>query len=82
MGVTETSDSLRVGRSGDRIPGGRNFSHPSRQVSGSTHPSVNWIPVSFPGLKRPGRVPSSPSNAEVKGYSYTSPPPPGLHGLF
>jgi hypothetical protein len=34
---------------------GRNFLHPARPVLGPTQPPVQWVEVSFPGVKRPGR---------------------------
>jgi hypothetical protein len=46
----------------------RNFSHTSRPALGSTQPPAQWIPGSFPGVKRPGRGADHPppSSAEVK----------------
>ena len=49
--------------------GGREFPHPSRRALGSTQRPIKWVPVlSFPGVKRPGRVVYHllPSSAEVK----------------
>ena len=50
------SDSLRVGRSGDRIPvGGARFSS-AVQTGSKVHPASYTVSsMSFPGLKRPGR---------------------------
>jgi hypothetical protein len=69
------SDSLRAGRSGDRIPVGRDFPHLSRPAPGPTQPPVQWIPRLSRGQRRPVRdadhAPSS--SAEVKKeLSYTS----------
>ena len=67
------SDSLRAGRSGDRIPvwGGRDFSHPYRP--GAQPASYTVGTGSFPGVKRPGRGVDHPptSSAAVKEYLYS-----------
>jgi len=63
------SDSLRVGRSGHRIPlGGQGFLHLSRQALWA-HPASYTIGTgSFPWVKRPGRGVDHPhpSRAQVK----------------
>jgi hypothetical protein len=62
-------DSLRAGRSGDRIPVGGEIYRPRLDRPWSP-PSLlyNWYRVSFPGVKRPGRgvTHPPPSSAEVK----------------
>ena len=71
------SDSLRAGRSGDRIPVGASFSAPV-QTGPETHSaSYTMGTVSLPGVKRPGRdvdhsPPSSAKlNERVKLYLYS-----------
>jgi hypothetical protein len=62
------SDSLRAGRSGDRIPVGARFSAPV-QTGPRAHPvSYTMGTGSFPWVKRPGRGVDHqpPSRAEVK----------------
>ena len=71
--LNQYSDSLRAGRSGDRIPvGGRDFLHPSRPAlegGGAIQPTYTTGTGSFPGVKRPGRGVNHPplSSAEVEG---------------
>ena len=79
------NNSLRAGRSGDRIPVGARFSAPV-QTSPGAHPSSYTMGNgSFLGVKLPGRSVDHPppSSAEVEGrveaYSF---PTLGLRGLF
>ena len=44
-------DLLRAGRSEDRIPSRRHFSHTARSTLGPTQPPIQWLPVLFPGGK-------------------------------
>jgi hypothetical protein len=77
------SDSLRAGRSGDRIPVRRDFLHLSRPASGPTQPPVQWVPGLSWGQRQPGRDAdhTPPSSAEVKKeLSYTSTHPMGPSG--
>jgi len=37
------SDSLRAGRSGDRIPEGARFSATVQNVRGTTQPPIQWV---------------------------------------
>jgi hypothetical protein len=62
------SNSLRVGRSGDRILVEERFSAPVHIVLGSTSLLYYVHPVAFLGAKRPGRGVDQPppSSAEVK----------------
>jgi len=63
------SDSLRAGRSGDRIRVDARYSVPIQTVHGA-HPAPYTIGTrSFPGVKRPERCVdhSPPYSAEVKG---------------
>ena len=67
--LSRYSDSLRAGRSGDRIPVGVKFSAPV-QTGPASHPaSCTMGTGSFLGVKRPGRGADHPppSSAEVEG---------------
>jgi hypothetical protein len=53
--LSQYSDWLRAGRSGDRIPVGARFSAPVQTVPGA-HPAFFTMGTgSFPGVKQPGR---------------------------
>ena len=84
--LSRYSDSLRAGRSGDRIPVGARFSAPVQTGPGAHPASCTMGTGYFPGVKRPGRgvAHPPPSSAEVKErvelYLYS--PIPGLRGLF
>jgi hypothetical protein len=52
---SQYSDSLRDGRSGDRIPVGARFSAPVQIGPGEPRLLYNAYLVSFPGVKRAGR---------------------------
>ena len=60
----------------------RVFPHPSRPALGPTQPPTQWVQVSLPGVKRPGRGVDypPPSSAEVKErvalYLYSCPDGP------
>ena len=61
------SDSLRDGRSGDRIPVGSRFSAPAQTCLGAHPASYTMGTGSLPGLKRPGRgADPPPYSTEVK----------------
>jgi hypothetical protein len=81
--LSQYSDSLLTGRSGDRIPVGRDFPHLSRPAPGPTQPPVQWVPRLSRGLRRPGcDADHRPlSSAEVKKeLSYTATHPMGPPG--
>jgi hypothetical protein len=83
--LSRYSDSLRDGRSGDRIPLGERFSALVQTGPGVHTASYTMNTTSFPGVKRPGRAVDYPlpSRAEVKDrvqlYLYS---PLALRGLF
>ena len=79
------SDSLRVGRSRDRIPVGARFSAPVQTGPGAHPASYTLDTGSFPRTKRQGRGVNHPPHLAPrlkKEYSYTSIPPLGLRGLL
>ena len=69
MLVARYSDSLRAGRSGDRMPVGAIFSAPVQTGPGAHPASYIMGTGSFPGVKRPGSGVEHPppSTAEVEG---------------
>ena len=83
--LSRYSDSLRFGRSGDRIPVWARFSAPVQTGPGAYPASFTMGTGSFPGVKRPGRGADHPPPSKCRGqervglYLYT---PLGLHGLL
>jgi hypothetical protein len=80
------SDSLRAGRSGDRIPVEARFSA-LVQTGPGAHPASHTMGTGSlsRGAKRPGRGVNHPPHLArrlKKEWSYTSTPSLGLHGLF
>jgi hypothetical protein len=79
------SDSLRAGRSGNRIPVGARFSAPAQTGPGA-HPTSYTVGTgSFQGVKRSGHGIDHPPYLVPglkKEWNYTSTPPLGLRGLF
>jgi hypothetical protein len=70
QGMGRDKDSLRAGRSGDRIPvGGEIFPYLSRPALGPTQPPIQWVSGLSRGVKWPGRDVDHPppSSAEVEG---------------
>ena len=59
--LSRYSDSLRAGRSGDRIPVGARFSAPVQTGPGAHPASYTMGTGSLPGVKRPGRGADHPS---------------------
>ena len=59
---------LRAGRSGDQIPGRRDFPHPSRPVLGPTQSPIKWVQGQSRGQNRWGVALTThvQSSAEVK----------------
>ena len=65
--LSRYSDSLRAGRSGDRIPVGRDFPQPSRLALGLTQPPIQWVPDLSRGYSgQAWRWPPTLSSSEVK----------------
>jgi hypothetical protein len=74
--LSQYSNSLRDGRSVDRIQLGARFSA-LVPISPGAHPASYTVSTgSFPGVKRPGRSPPTPSSGEVTEreqlYNYSS----------
>jgi hypothetical protein len=66
--LSRHSNTLRAGRSGNRIPVGTRFFAPVQTGPGAHSASYTMGTGSFPGVKRPGRdvFHPPPSSAEVK----------------
>ena len=62
------SDSLRAGRSGDRIPVGARFSAPVQNDPGAYPASCTIGTGSLPGVKRPGRGADHPPPSKCRGH--------------
>ena len=62
------SDSLRAGRSGDRIPVGARFSAPVQNGPGVHPASCTMGTGSFQGVKRPGRGADHPPPPKRRGH--------------
>ena len=79
------SDCLRAGRSGDRIPVGRDFPHQSRPALRHTQPPVQWVPGLSQGARCCRDVTLTPHPLLVQRskieQSYTSTLLKGLRGL-
>jgi hypothetical protein len=69
-GLAQSVQRLATGWTvrGSNPDGGRDFQHPSRPAVSPTQPPIQWVPGSFPGVKRPRRGVDHPppSSAEVK----------------
>ena len=66
--LSRYSDSLRAGRSGDRIPVGARFSAPVQTSPGAYPASCTMGTGSFPGVKRPGRGADHPPPSKCRGH--------------
>ena len=83
--LSRYSDSLRAGRSGDRIPVGARFSAPVQTGPGAHPASYIMGTGSFPGVQRADRSVDHPPHLAPrlkKECSYTSTPHLGLRGLL
>ena len=83
--LSRYSDSLRTGRSGNRIPVESSFSAPFQTDPGAYPAFYTTGTGSFPGVKRVGDGVDHPLQLVPrlrKEQSYTSTPPLGLRGLF
>ena len=66
--LSRYSDSLRAGRSADRIPVGARFSAPVQTGPGAHPASCTMGTESFPGVKRPGRGADHPPTSKRRGH--------------
>ena len=66
--LSRYSDSLRTGRSGDRIPVGARFSVPVQTGAGTNPASCTMGTGSFPGVKRAGRGADHPHPSKCRGH--------------
>ena len=66
--LSRYSDSLRAGRSGDRIPVGARFSAPLQTGPGAYPASCTMGTGSFPEVKRPGRGADHPPSSKCRGH--------------
>ena len=66
--LSRYSDSIRAGRSGDRIPVGATFSSPVLMGSGAYPASCTMGTGSFPGVKRTGRGADHPPLSKCRDH--------------
>jgi hypothetical protein len=66
--LSRYSDSLRAGRSWDRIPVGARFSAPVQTGPGAHPASCTMGTGYFPGVKRPGRGADQPPPSLCRGH--------------